>query len=437
MHFKALKEYVLFRLTQNKDHKTAPYHFENSFRQELQHATTHEEAVILLLSLVTHMLPTFFDDLIKVLHPEGGELPQYGGVRSEHRRNFIPTGETLQYILAGDKVDQRLGIQKYFLPDHWFYKEGILWLSQPDEGETFMSGKLIMPFEVVQLLSYGSRPKPKFGTDFPAQEISTSLQWEDLVLEKQAFEQINHIKLWLRHQQQLQSIYGENRHLLPGFRALFYGPSGTGKSLTGALLGQGYTMNEYVEKRRPVYRIDLSQVVSKYIGETEKNLEKIFKMAENKEWILLFDEADALFGKRSQTKSSHDRYANQEVSYLLQRIERFNGLAILTTNFKSNMDEAFLRRFNSIVKFNKPSVEERLKLWMKIIPASIRPDESILTQLAQHYELTGAQIASIAAHASLHSLQAGEKILSKEELLQAIRHEFLKMEINFTPIPNA
>src|ERR1044071_9620636 len=119
-----------------------------------------------------------------------------------------------------------------------------------------------------------------------------------------------------------------------GYKALFYGPSGTGKTLTATLLGKQFD--------RDVYRVDLSQVVSKYIGETEKNLEKIFTRAENRNWILFFDEADALFGKRSNVQSAHDKYANQEVSYLLQRVEDYNGLLILASNFKNNIDEAFL-----------------------------------------------------------------------------------------------
>src|SRR5690606_11585436 len=121
----------------------------------------------------------------------------------------------------------------------------------------------------------------------------------------------------------------------PGYRTLFYGPPGTGKTLTAMLLGK--------EFQRNVFRIDLSQVVSKYIGETEKNLEKIFQRAANKEWILFFDEADALFGKRTSVKDAHDRYANQEVSYLLQRVEDFPGLVILASNYKNNIDKAFVR----------------------------------------------------------------------------------------------
>jgi SpoVK/Ycf46/Vps4 family AAA+-type ATPase len=132
-----------------------------------------------------------------------------------------------------------------------------------------------------------------------------------------------------------------------GYRALFHGPPGTGKTLTAALVGKEFDI--------PVYRIDLSMVVSKYIGETEKNLELLFDRAEKKGWILFFDEADALFGKRTDVKDAHDRFTNQEVSYLLQRIEDYNGLVILATNMKSNIDEAFIRRLHLVIHFPLPS----------------------------------------------------------------------------------
>ena len=132
---------------------------------------------------------------------------------------------------------------------------------------------------------------------------------------------------------------------------LFYGPPGTGKTLTAGLLGN--------ELEIDVYKVDISMVVSKYIGETEKNLELLFARAADKGWILFFDEADALFGKRTGVRDAHDKYANQEVSFLLQRIEDFNGLIILATNMKNNIDDAFIRRFNSIIRFPLPNAEER------------------------------------------------------------------------------
>ena len=174
--------------------------------------------------------------------------------------------------------------------------------------------------------------------------LSTNQSWTDLALDKAALNQVEEIKAWLRQSSSAKPDSRLKKKLKPGFLVLFDGPAGAGKASTAALIGQ--------EFNKPVYKVDLSMVVSKYIGETEKNLELLFARAEDKDWILFFDEADALFGKRTDVKDSHDKYANQEVSYLLQRMEDYNGLVILATNMKSNTDDAFTRRFNLILRFS-------------------------------------------------------------------------------------
>jgi ATPase family associated with various cellular activities (AAA) len=423
MLFQSLKSFIINSLAKTPEQEQETYTFENSFSEVLGHTTTHEEAVVLLMALVPHILPHFFDEIIKEVYPEGGDLPQLGGIKEGNHRGMLPTGETALYLLAKENINYKLEIQQLFSPVHWFFKENILLLQEVKEGEPMMSGKLILPKEVVHLLCYGERIKPKFGSNFPAKEVSTMMDWHDLIVNETVLVQINQIKLWIKHQQTLLVEWDMKKHALPGFRTLFYGPSGTGKTLTASLLGK--------EFNRPVYRIDLSQVVSKYIGETEQNLEKIFNQAENKDWILLFDEADALFGKRTSTKSSNDRYANQEVSYLLQRVERFNGLVILTSNFKNNIDDAFLRRFNSIIKFSKPTIEERIKLWTNTFPKNVTVANNLINQLAASYELTGAQIVGAIMHASLLALEEKATVLSKENLLLGIKGEFDKEERQF------
>lgn len=423
MPFKILKSYIIQQLLSLEDAQEE-YDFGNSFSDVLQRETTHEEAVILLIALVPHILPHFFDDIIKEVHPEGGEFPELGGIRLENHRGMMPTGETIQYILANDNIEQRLRIQQFFETSHWFFKDQILTLDFVKEGEPLMSGRLILKSETVHLLLYGEKLKPKFSPSFPAKEVFTPLEWEDLVVNSSIQDQIHQMRLWVKHHQILKDSWGMHKHLLPGYRALFYGPSGTGKTLTAALLGK--------EFGREVYRVDLSQIVSKYIGETEKNLEKIFTQAENKNWILIFDEADALFGKRTQTKSSNDRYANQEVSYLLQRVENFNGLIILTTNFKNNIDDAFLRRFNCLIQYNKPNVEERALLWRNIIPLNIPlEDPDIVYKIAEKYELTGAQIVSAITYACLQAIEENDSVLKNAFLLKGIQTEFQKEEKTF------
>jgi SpoVK/Ycf46/Vps4 family AAA+-type ATPase len=180
-------------------------------------------------------------------------------------------------------------------------------------------------------------------------EISTDKSWSDLALTDDTARKVEEIKKWLRQSTLINRENEKKKKLRQGYRALFHGPPSTGKTLTAALVGKEFDM--------PVYRIDLSMVVSKYIGETEKNLATIFDRANEKGGILLFDEADALFGKRTDIKDAHDRFTNQDVSYLLQRIEDYNGLVILATNMKSNVDEAFIRRFHLVVHFPIPDPE--------------------------------------------------------------------------------
>ncbi|MCA9542647.1 MAG: ATP-binding protein, partial [Myxococcales bacterium] len=187
---------------------------------------------------------------------------------------------------------------------------------------------------------------PAFGADFPARHIETELDWDSLVLHPGTRAQVDEIETWLQHGPTLLYEWGMAARLRPGYRSLFYGPPGTGKTMTACLLGKATD--------RPVFKVDLSLVVSKYIGETEKNLARVFDQAQYKGWILFFDEADALFGKRSETRDAHDRYANQEVSFLLQRIETFDGVAILASNQKETLDQAFTRRFESMFDFPLP-----------------------------------------------------------------------------------
>lgn len=418
MIFQSLKDFILKSLSKEE---YQDYNFQNSFSEILKRETTHAESIILLLALVPHVLPNFLDTIIKEVFPEGGEIPELGGIRLDNHRGMLPTGETVQYILAREDINYRLEIQDLFSPNHWFFRENILFLENVKEGEPLMSGRIILQPEMVHLLFFGEKLKPKFGPNFPAQEVTTQMEWEDLVVNETTHDQIKQIKLWLKHHEQLRHDWGMAKQIAPGYRSLFYGPSGTGKTLTATLLGK--------EFGKEVYRINLSQVVSKYIGETEKNLEKIFAQAENKNWILLFDEADALFGKRTQTKSSNDKYANQEVSYLLQRVENFDGLVILTSNFKNNIDDAFLRRFNSIIHFNKPTAEERLQLWHNCMPQKTKlKDHNILEIVAKNYELNGAQIVSAMAFACLQTLDENTTIIDSRHILKGIELEYNKEE---------
>jgi len=184
------------------------------------------------------------------------------------------------------------------------------------------------------------------------------------------------------------------------------------------------------ELQLDLYRVDLSAVVSKYIGETEKNLRRIFDTAEDGGVVLLFDEADALFGKRSEVKDSHDRYANVEVSYLLQRMEAYRGLAILTTNLKSALDTAFLRRIRFVVQFPFPDAAQRAEIWRRIFPAATPTEELDATKLAR-LNVAGGNIRNIALNAAFLAAEAGEPVRMLH-MLRAARSEYTKLEKTLT-----
>jgi hypothetical protein len=384
-----------------------------------------EEYIILILALSPHIEANFLDRNILKHFPNGGDLPELGGAKISNTRFTMPTGETALFLLGGMSIADRIEVSKYFSPDHFFSRENILTLEQLKEGEPRMSGRLMLQQEYVDLLTTGVMSKPAFGPDFPAKLVTTKMEWKDLVLNPKTINSIYDIKIWLEHNAHLRHEWGMDNVVKPGYKALFHGPPGTGKTLTATLLGKQF--------EREVYRVDLSQVVSKYIGETEKNLEKIFTKAENKNWILFFDEADALFGKRSNVQSAHDKYANQEVSYLLQRVEDFPGLIILASNFKSLMDNAFLRRFNSIIHFPMPDMTERQELWKNAIPSPAKLAEDVnLQEISRKYEISGSAIVSAIQYASLQTIHKRSNLILRQDLLDGIKKEYEKEERIFS-----
>ncbi len=256
------------------------------------------------------------------------------------------------------------------------------------------------------------------------QRIEPLATWEDLVLPPAQILLLREIAGQVRQLATVYETWGfasrSQRGL--GISALFVGESGTGKTMAAEVLAN--------ELKLPLYRVDLSAVVSKYIGETEKNLRRVFDAAEAAGAILLFDEADALFGKRSEVKDSHDRYANIEVSYLLQRMESYAGLAILTTNFKSALDPAFLRRIRFVVNFPFPDASQRAEIWRRIFPPQTPLDGVDIGRLTR-LSVAGGNIRNIAVNAAFLAADAGERV-GMAHLLRAARREYAKLEKPFS-----
>ncbi len=378
-----------------------------------------QEYLVLSLGLVPHLKPNFFEQLLLEFLPQSGDFPQLGGARGKNFRGFLPTGETALFLLGGDNLAKRLEVQKLFGEEHFFAKKHVLWLEEVPEGEPAMSGKIVLSQEYLDLLTTGKASKPRFSMNFPAQLLETEMEWNDLVLNDDTLLQIRELEAWINHHPTLMTDWGMRKKFKPGYRTLFHGPPGTGKTLTATLLGR-YTGKD-------VYKIDLSMVVSKFIGETEKNLASLFARAENKDWILFFDEADALFSKRTNVRDAHDKYANQEVSYLLQRVENYDGLVILATNFKSNLDDAFIRRFQAVVHFPMPRANERLLIWQKAFPDKISLHQQLsLASIAHKYELSGAEIMNVVQFCCLQALDRQATVIEEGDLVNGIRREFQK-----------
>lgn len=384
-----------------------------------QQKLTPEELVVLMLALIPHLDPSFLGKIIAKSLSGPSDFIEIGGVKSADQRYFLPTGETALFLLAGNDLAQKAKFRRLLSSNHFFSKQGIIHLEKVKSGTPKSTGQLILDEEYVELFVLGKKNLPKLSVDFPATHLTTKLEWDDLILPQRTLGEILEIQNWVKHRNTLMQDWGMSNKLKQGYRALFHGPAGTGKTMTVALLGKQTGME--------VFRVDLSMVVSKYIGETEKNLSSLFDKAENKNWILFFDEADALFGKRTNVRDAHDKYANQEVSYLLQRIENHAGLIVLASNFKGNMDAAFTRRFQSFIQFTIPNVEDRYKIWRNAFPKKAILDQDIdLMKIAQSYEFSGSNIMNIVQFASLQALARESNLIKNQDILNGIRKEFIK-----------
>jgi hypothetical protein len=377
------------------------------------------ERVAVVLALAPHLRPQLLDVFFTRNQTFDRRFTEFGGLRREPDGDFWPTPETLAFILAGTELSTRFRLRALFEPQHVFARRGVLRAVPASAEEPVMKARLQLSDEALALFTTGEIPRPTFGAHFPAQRVETRLTWDDLVLHPSTRLGVAELEAWIEHGPVLMGEWGMAAKLRPGYRALFHGPSGTGKTMTACLLGKS--------TGRDVYRVDLSMVVSKYIGETEKNLALVFDRAEGRNWILFFDEADALFGKRSETRDAHDRYANQEVAFLLQRIETFGGIAILASNLRDNIDGAFTRRFESVVYFPVPRPEERARIWRQgFSPAARFHSDLDLDAIAGEFPLTGGAIMNAIRGASLRVLTEGGRPIGRADLVAAIRREMVK-----------
>ncbi len=258
-----------------------------------------------------------------------------------------------------------------------------------------------------------------------AQKTKPHYTWKDLVLPKDTLEHLKEVSGFIKYKGKVHFDWGfENKLSLgKGLNVLFSGPPGTGKTMAAEVLAN--------EVKLDLYKIDLSSMVSKYIGETEKNLKKIFEEAETSNSILFFDEADALFGKRSEVKDSHDRYANIETAYLLQKMEEHEGIVVLASNFRKNLDDAFLRRLHFTIEFPLPDDNSRKEIWRKAFPRETPIASNVDFAFLSRFKLAGGNIKNIILAASFLAAEDSEAV-SMEHIIKATKREYQKIGKLFT-----
>jgi hypothetical protein len=384
-----------------------------------QHLSLNEERLLLVMALIPHIRPQVFDTFfIRNSHFER-PYTEFGGKPGAVHQGFLPTCETAAFVLVGESLVDRFRIAAYFEAKHPFIAHNVIKLTPPNAGEPFFSSSFSLEAEFLNEFTTGVSQKPDYTSQFPAKLITSPLAWEDLVLSAEVMDEIDKIKAWIVHCDHLLLEWGLAKSLKPGYRSLFYGPPGTGKTLTATLIG--------AELGLDVYRIDLSAMVSKYIGETEKNLANLFDQAQSKRWILFFDEADALFGTRSQGGGANERHSNQQIAYLLQRIEDFPGIVILASNLRANIDDAFSRRFQTLIYFPMPDAQQRHRLWLNMLNGHYQDDKpGQLQSIAEKYPLSGGAIANVVRYGAICAVQTGNKIIGFQDLISGIAKELRK-----------
>lgn len=271
----------------------------------------------------------------------------------------------------------------------------------------------------LELLAGVPQAAPELQPDFPATRLHTGYELDDLVVAPAVRRRLEDVLARIRNRSIVLDDWaiGQRHDNVDGLTVLLHGPPGTGKTMTAAVLAD--------ELGLPALRVDLSSLVSKYIGETAKNLERVFQHAEQRSCLLFFDEADSVFGRRGEVTDARDRYANQEVSYLLQRIEQFPGIVVLATNLLANIDQAFIRRIDVLLELAAPDANQRIELWERVYPDDVPQEGISYDELGEHYRLTGAQIKGAALEAAFTAAGNGG-VVTSDHLHTAVKAQFAK-----------
>jgi AAA+ superfamily predicted ATPase len=366
------------------------------------HQLTAIDRVILALAIASAHYPSILKTFVQIEESSNAFAIEAGGEYNKFNRSFKPTFQTALFLLAGKDLSLWSHYSAQLINGSVLLQNDIVYNRSSAE---FIHGKIELDTAYLNYFLSGKKPQLDHGSYFPGKLYKSDLTMDDIILENNVREQIKPIGNYIKALE--NGFFKNSEHgFKPGFIALFYGAPGTGKTMLAGILANTYGID--------MYHVDLSQV---YIGETEKNLEVLFNRLQGKNCMLFFDEADALFGKRSDVKDAHDRYANQEVSYLLQRIEKFDGLTILASNFENNMDDAFKRRIDVSINVIRPAENTRESLWKHYLPKNITfESDDLLKHLAKEYSYTGANIRNIMKNIAM-ALHDGDETIITYSLL--------------------
>ncbi len=384
------------------------------------HDLNAAERLLLLLALAPHHRPETLHVLAEVRSNGNAAITsRINGQLVKNTHVFLPDLSTWLFLAAGNDTNLEAEMYQTAYRHGALFKQQVIFLREPRGEDALPINRLYLldlASEYIDFLVCGREPRPDYGRDFPATLLTTKLDWEQLVLPRNTMREVLEVMKWAAHGSEvLDRAAGSLRGSYP---VLFYGPPGTGKSFTAALIGK--------KTGKHVFRVDLSQMVSKWVGETEKNLARLFDRAQGKNWILFFDEADALFSQRTGISDAKDKWANLEMSYLLQRIEEFDGLCILATNLKDNIDGAMRRRFRIATFFPRPLREERALLWKIAEPKGYTYPAGMGFEKISGYDLTGANIANIVFNCCVATEAKKKTEIDVADLMYFMDLEFAK-----------
>lgn len=384
-----------------------------------EHSITDTDRVLLNLALATSFAPEILTPLAQAAADKTWAA-HVGGFFRQGDAQFYPTVRTAVFLLSGLDVETRSYYSSYFHSKRHVFSSSLVLTAPRQENSIFLNHEIIFNDQFLASILHGEPPRLDGEHGFPARRSKRTHTLAEVVLAEKTKLEIEKLRRFTRHMKKIWEINTHNRYR-NNFICIFSGEPGTGKSHTAEAVGNEFNL--------PVYKVNFAQMVSKYIGETEKNLEKVFDRFDRQPCILFFDEAESIFSKRTEVKDSHDQHANNMQSYLLQKIEDFAGIVILATNVQNlsqYFDKAFQRRIRLIAAFDFPEYEERQRLWAQSLEAPYHFAEGLTERLAKNYQLTGGSVYNIVSDAVLDAMDKEAETITFEIIEPAMKDEFKK-----------